>query len=288
MLKSLGWIAAGLAAGILAMALVQRTPDEPDEPENQQARSTRAGDSAGGRPELESLAERMSMLEARVAALTDELTQLRSGPSPSRSESSVPTETTGVLATAELMRALAERSGAQSVPDDAAAQQGRDRTVGRLIEGGFAPARAEWVQRRSEELVLEFMQARYNAERNGEALPSDYFVEQSLREELGDAEYEQYLTALGRPASVSVVNVLPSSPAELAGLQIGDRIVSYSGTRLFDMRELNALILEGRPGESVVIEVERNGLRIPLVVPRGPLGIAMSSGRTLTIRPAQP
>ena len=58
-----------------------------------------------------------------------------------------------------------------------------------------------------------------------------------------------------------------------AGLQPGDEIVSYDGKRVFDMRELNAFTLEGRAGESVVVDVRRDGRTVQLVMPRGPIGI---------------
>ncbi len=56
----------------------------------------------------------------------------------------------------------------------------------------------------------------------------------ALRKEMGDAEYEKYLTGTGRPTEVRVMDVLASSPAEKAGLRPGDQIVSYAGTRVFD------------------------------------------------------
>ena len=49
--------------------------------------------------------------------------------------------------------------------------------------------------------------------------------------------------------------------------------MAYNGRRIFDMRELNALTLVGTPGESVVIDVRRDGQNLQLVMPRGPLGV---------------
>ena len=39
------------------------------------------------------------------------------------------------------------------------------------------------------------------------------------------------------------------------------------------MQELNSLTLEGTPGESIAVEVRRDGQTVQLVIPRGPLGI---------------
>jgi serine protease Do len=72
---------------------------------------------------------------------------------------------------------------------------------------------------------------------------------------------------------VNVQSVLASSPAERVGLRPGDEILAYNGKRVFDARELNALTLEGTAGESVVVDVRRDGQPLQLVLPRGPLGI---------------
>jgi S1-C subfamily serine protease len=73
---------------------------------------------------------------------------------------------------------------------------------------------------------------------------------------------------------VRVGGVLASSPAEHAGLAPGDEVVAYGGRRVFDMRYLNELILEGRPGEPVIVDVLRDGQPIQVLLPRGPLGIS--------------
>jgi hypothetical protein len=40
------------------------------------------------------------------------------------------------------------------------------------------------------------------------------------------------------------------------------------------MRDLNELILEGRSGEPVTVDVLRDGQPIQVLLPRGPLGIS--------------
>jgi hypothetical protein len=148
------------------------------------------------------------------------------------------------------------------------------RIVEQLVAGGFPPDRAEWINRRSQELRMQTLQAQYDATREGRPLePGTAPGERMLRAELGDTDYERYLAALGRPTSVGVRNVLASSPAESSGLRAGDEILAYDGQRVFDMRELNALTLEGTPGESVVVGVLREGQQVQLVMPRGPIGI---------------
>jgi S1-C subfamily serine protease len=122
---------------------------------------------------------------------------------------------------------------------------------------------------------MEALQAQYDAAR-GIAAPeplSNFPRANALRDELGDADYERYLEALNRPTSVGVRDVLASSPAEKAGLQPGDQVTAFGGKRVFDMSDLNRLVLEGEPGQMVAIDVLRDGQPVQLYVPRGPIGI---------------
>ncbi len=150
-----------------------------------------------------------------------------------------------------------------------------EQRVDRLVSGGFTPQRAQWLLERTEELRMQALQAMYDARREGRPVDQATFADEQslLRKEIGDAEYEQYLTALGRPTAVGVGDVFAQSPAEAAGLHSGDQIVSYAGSRVFDMRDLNRLTYEGEPGQPVVVDVLRDGQRIQLVLPRGPVGI---------------
>ena len=142
----------------------------------------------------------------------------------------------------------------------------------RLTAAGFAPDRAEWINRRTEELRMKTLQEQYDARREGRA-PAGDSPDTTLRAELGEADYERYRTAMGQPTSVGVADILASSPAERAGLKPGDQIVAYAGKRVYDVGELNALTLEGTSGESVVLDVRRDGQNVQLVMPRGPIGI---------------
>ncbi len=156
-----------------------------------------------------------------------------------------------------------------------------DSLVQDFINAGIAPDRAQWIIDRTDELRMEALQERYNAARDGVSatLRSGTSVDGTLREELGDADFERYLEATGRPTDVGIGSVLASSPAEQAGLQQGDRVVAYGGERVFNMAELNRLTFEGQPGESVVVEVLRDGQPIQLVLPRGPIGITSGGNR---------
>ncbi len=146
----------------------------------------------------------------------------------------------------------------------------------RLVAGGFTEGEADWIVRRESELQMESLQARYDADRNG--TPQDYFQNRqatamALREELGDADYERYLASNGRSTRVAISTVLESSPAQMAGLQIGDEIINYDGRRVFSMADLNRETLQGVAGQNVVVDFMRDGIQMQVVIARGPVGI---------------
>jgi hypothetical protein len=181
--------------------------------------------------------------------------------------------------------------------DDSLSEEGREASAGesrrdydrrrepedraeRLVAAGFSPARADWILNREEELQMEALEARYEAGRSGG--PADFFrssfeAGNTLRQELGDDDYGRYLEANGRPSSVPVSSVIDISPAAKAGLRPGDNITAYDGQRVFSITDVNVVAMEGEPGQNVIIDIERDGVLMQLVVPRGPLGI--SSGR---------
>ena len=190
----------------------------------------------------------------------------------------------------ELLRNLAENSQAR---EQARVQQAGRRDRGgrmrdlqgmrteRLVASGFTEERAQQILELEDEMRMAALEAEYEARRNGEAFnPWDRASEYqaSLRERLGDAEFEKYLTAQGGQASITVREVIGSSPANRAGLRPGDRILSYDGKRVFGMNDLKSMAFAGDPGEDVIVDIERNGQRMQLVMPRGPLGITGSGG----------
>ncbi len=153
----------------------------------------------------------------------------------------------------------------------------RDARMNRLVENGVTPERAEWILQRESEARFEALQAEFDARRAGEPIDpyaSNLDAQSRLRSDLGDTDYENYLQSMGQPTAVMIQEVLGSSPANRAGLQAGDQLVSYGGTRVFSMTELRSQVMQGQTGEDVVIEIVRDGTRMQLIVPRGPLGIS--------------
>jgi len=154
-----------------------------------------------------------------------------------------------------------------------------ERRVAGLGEGGFSEDEARRALKLESEARFEAMQRAWEAERNGEQLDpfAAYATPQAiLRDELGDDAYARYLEAQGQPTSIQISSVLEGSPGNTAGLQPGDALVSYNGRRVFDVLDLRRLTMEGNPGEDVVVEIERNGTRMQLTLPRGPIGITGS------------
>jgi hypothetical protein len=271
MLKTVALLLAGLGAGFVIAWWLTPSAAPPSALRGEPAPGASVGAANG---DLESLAaalafesEQRAALEERVEALAAELETLRSG---------------SVEVAASPDPIVDPRGDAGPVPFEDGPRFRREppalredvgrRQVERLIAAGFAPDRADWINRRTQELRMESLQAQYDATREGRAFDPGA-GERTLRTELGDSDYERYLAALGRPTSVAVREVLASSPAERVGLKPGDEVIAYGGKRVFDARELNALTLEGTAGESVVIEIRREGQPLQLVMPRGPLGI---------------
>lgn len=201
------------------------------------------------------------LLEEELQALYDELDQIRSGSDEVSEELDAE-----VQQQREAMRERAERFRAGDTA------QGR---ADMLIEAGFSPDRAAWIMQRESELQMDSMQAMFDARQSGERPDrSRLDPDQALRAELGDVEYEQYLEANGRSTSVAVGSVLESSPGQRAGLQSGDQIVGYNGQRVFSYGELSEQTMSATPGQSVVVDIVRDGVPMQVVVDAGPIGIS--------------
>lgn len=154
-----------------------------------------------------------------------------------------------------------------------------DRRLQSLMENGFSEDEARRVLQRESEAEFESMRLAWEAQREGaspDQLPASSDPQALLRAELGDADYERFLEAQGQPTSIQITRVLNGSPGSEAGLQPGDQIVSYDGERVFNVTDMRELTLRGAAGEDVVIEIDRDGVRMQLSVPRGPVGISGS------------
>ena len=152
----------------------------------------------------------------------------------------------------------------------------QERRVSRMVEGGFTEEEARAILQRESEAQYKAMQTAWEAQRNGDSydpFSSTTSTQSILRAEIGDDAYARYLEVQGQPTAISVTQVLSGSPGNGAGLQAGDQLVSYDGDRVFSMSDLRNRTMQGEPGQDVVIEIERGGIRMQLIVPRGPIGI---------------
>lgn len=281
MLKTALLVVAGLIAG-LGIAFWLQPSSEPSvaaEAASGTASFARSDANAGvSEARLQALEDAFAAevdqrvaLEAHVAELSAQLEAL--GQRPARGPAAGQNAGAGPDPAVIEQRARVRREAAAATPEE------RQRfAIDRLVAAGFAPDRAEWINRRTQELRMQAMQAQYEAKRDGRPPPPENFEATTLRADLGDQDYERFLAAQGRSTSVNVMGVLASSPAERVGLQAGDEIVSYDGRRVFDAQELNELTLggagaSGSTSASVVLDVRRNGQNMQIVVPRGPIGI---------------
>jgi Do/DeqQ family serine protease len=65
---------------------------------------------------------------------------------------------------------------------------------------------------------------------------------------------------------VLIAGVVHNGPAELAGLQVGDVITRFDGKDVHDSRQLQLSVAEAKPGQTVPVEVLRDGSVRPLRV----------------------
>jgi S1-C subfamily serine protease len=146
-----------------------------------------------------------------------------------------------------------------------------------LVGAGFTRDRAEQIVQRDRELRRAAVYREYETTgtvrplSGGAQLASDV----ALRQELGDADFERYLAASGRPTRVVVAGVAAGSSAAHAGLMPGDEVLAYGGERVFNFRELNELALKRSIGETVATTVVREGQTLQLFVTGGPLGVTL-------------
>ncbi|ANO52420.1 PDZ domain-containing protein [Woeseia oceani] len=200
------------------------------------------------------------LLQEELVYLTAEIDRLR--PAPGRG--------------ADPATAAASVAAEEAGPRRSFRRNSREPRSEQLLAAGFAPDRAEWIAQRESQLELEMLEARYEAQRNGDfsgLREARDASAQAFRQELGAADYERYLEATGRSTSVTVSNVLDGSPAQAAGLRPGDQIVSYAGNRTYSMSDLNNAIVQGQPGQTVLVDIVRDGIPMQVALPRGAVGI---------------
>jgi putative serine protease PepD len=105
----------------------------------------------------------------------------------------------------------------------------------------------------------------------GFAVPSNTVRDVIPRLERGETIRRPYLgvSTAGGAGGVRVSEATAGGPAASAGLRAGDVIVSIGGDEVRDPDDVAAAIQDRRPGETVAIEIERDGDRRTLDVELG-------------------
>lgn len=299
--KSWRLTAAVVAIGVAALVAVVALGGD-DEPARTPAVPAVLAPSheAGGRQSPEPRAEEVLLaasrisretqapeLAARVAALTGALEEERAARR--RLEADV-TELRRQVAT------LADGSTPAAAPtpenpgdepsgdgEEAAARGTVDAST--FVAAGFDAERARYLKQRMDDDSLDRLYLRdqairekwFGTPRYTEALRDLDRGRGSLRDDIGEDDFDAFLFATGRPNRVMVANVLGGSAAEAVGLEPGDSILSYDGKRMFTFNDLRTATTVGELTDDVTLQVTRGSETIELTVPRGPLGVRVDA-----------
>ncbi|MDJ0806134.1 MAG: PDZ domain-containing protein [Gammaproteobacteria bacterium] len=276
----IGLLTAGTVAGALVYSSYSQLEPPSVTPDSVQHKPVAVPSAAGAEPELslhvETLEDELNHyrewaydLEQKVIQLDTRLNSL---------EEAVGSTDQGKLVVAE-----------QEKTDDAATEtQDPDEvfSVTALVGNGIDPQLAAELVRRKNRIDMQQLELRDQAIRDGTFGQEAYFEAlrelndaPNIRTELGDEAYDRYIYTLGQPNRVIVTSVIPGSPAEQFGIQAEDIILAYDDKRIFNWSELRNATTEGERGEYIQVDIRRNGQRISLPLPRGPLGIRMSNQR---------
>ncbi|MGD8567196.1 MAG: PDZ domain-containing protein [Gammaproteobacteria bacterium] len=154
-----------------------------------------------------------------------------------------------------------------------------------LVDAGIDPGRVDYIKDAFEQAEMEKLYLRDQATREGWMGTQRYRDKakqiadrtKALRSELSGSEYDAYLYATGQSNRVVVQSVLGGSPADNAGVQTGDIILQYGNERIYNWNDLTTATREGDPDTTVAVTIERNGQQQQVYVPRGPLGIRLTT-----------
>ena len=195
---------------------------------------------------------------------------------------------------AELRQRIAviERREPESDDDAATSSRGKSSPTpaeqrDALIGAGVTPEAADDILWRSSQLSLARLDLYDEASRDGWLGTARYREELrrindqrvSIEDEIGSDAYDRYLYQTGQPNRVAVQSVLAGSAGEESGLMPGDIIERYGDVQVLDYQDLRAATTAGERGELVSVSVVRDGQRLEVVLPRGPIGIGLDATR---------
>ncbi len=156
-----------------------------------------------------------------------------------------------------------------------------------LISAGITPDVAEDILRRISQQDFRRLELQNLIQRSNPTQRRQYSQELreinrnkiSLRKEMGDENYDQYLYTSGQNNRVKVRSVMAGSPAESSGFEAGDIILSYDNKKILAWPDIRAATIEGEIGSYTSVEVLRDGEQISLTVPRGTLGVQLDPAK---------
>lgn len=222
---------------------------------------------------------RLGRLEDDVEQIKQQLTQIEQMLSELQSQAAVEADTTNAMS--------AQQQAATAGENMSSLLNQRLFNLDNLIRGGIDPAIAEDLVRRKNRVELKRLQLQDKARRENYLNTQRYYDELeainsqdiSLRDELGEDEYDRYLFNSRLTNRVRVNSVMLGSAAEEAGIRKNDIILSYDNRRVFNWQELKQATAEGQLGEYVSITILRDGSVFSFNVPRGPLGVQLGVAR---------
>lgn len=164
-----------------------------------------------------------------------------------------------------------------------------------LRAAGVPEARVDWLLDLSDSISLEGLQAehealrgsglddsrarRFEARRASREAATARLSE--LRGEHGEPLYDWLLYMDGQDNRVEVSTVMRESNAERGGIEPGDIILSYNDERVYRAPELREATQRGELGETVHLEVLRDGRTESIRLDRGPMGVQLTGQRVV-------
>ena len=153
-----------------------------------------------------------------------------------------------------------------------------------LIDRGMNSSQASELKIYFEQLEMDRLYLRdqsiresWGREKLAEAMQALESREDDLKSQLGESTYDAYLYAAGRSNRVEVTSVLEKGQAGMAGIMSGDQITRYDNQRIYNGFDLREATASGNIGDSVEVEIVRDGRTMQFYLVRGPLGIRMNS-----------
>lgn len=155
----------------------------------------------------------------------------------------------------------------------------------KLKDGGISQATIQKILTFIAQNRTGLLELRYQASQEGwqdsdkYRTAIDFFsdLNEEIKSVTSPAEYDHYLYASGLDNRVIVEQVYSGSQAEALGIQRDDIILKYGSEYIFSMADLIRLTTELKPGQTVLIELMRNGSSLFYSAQSGPLGIEMGS-----------